>query len=234
MSELDQIVGAVPMEQVAVALGVDRDQAEAAVRTALPALLGGLQANAADPAGATSLGAALSAHDGSALGADLGSLDLGDGERIVGHIFGGNTSDVVAQLGGVRGAGGSGVIGKLLPILAPIVLAYLSTKLKQQGGLGGVLGGSPDAGSPDAGTPDAGSPDAGAAPQPSGPLIPPPGPGRATPAATGSADAGPASGGGLGDILGQILGGGSSGGSGGAGGDILGGILGGLLGGGRR
>lgn len=235
MSEVEQIVGQVPMDQVAEALGVDRAQAEQAVRTALPALLGGLQANSSDPAGAASLGAALADHDGSALGADLSSLNLDDGERIVGNIFGTNTSDVVAQLGGVRGAGGSGLIAKLLPILAPIVLAYLSKKLQQQGGLGGVLGDVVGGGA----SSQQPSQDSGSLDQPSGPLIPT-GPADTSPTTTsGAQDAGGSGGplggsGGLGDILGQILGGGAGGSSASPGGNILGGILGGLLGGGKR
>ncbi len=244
MSELDQIIGQVPMDQVAEALGVDRAQAESAVRTALPALLGGLHANAADPAGAASLGQALADHDGSALGADLGSLDLDDGQKIVGNIFGNQTSDVIAQLGGVRGGGGSSLIAKLLPILAPIVLAYLGKKLTQQGGLGGVLGdvvgGRSSGGASGSASSDSSS---GQMETPSGPLIPTGG-SAASQDQGGPSDAGAsadqgAGGGGLGDILGQILGaGGGQGGSGSggaaSGGDILGGILGGLLGGGRR
>ena len=52
MSEIDEILNQVPMDQVAAALGVDQSEAEEATRTAIPALLGGMQANAADPAGA--------------------------------------------------------------------------------------------------------------------------------------------------------------------------------------
>ena len=45
------------MESLAAQLGVDPGTAESAVREALPALLGGMQANASDPAGAASLSA---------------------------------------------------------------------------------------------------------------------------------------------------------------------------------
>ena len=56
------------------------------------------------------------------------------------------------QLGNVGGAGGEGLISKLLPLLAPIVMSYLAKKLggggaDQAGGgglgdlLGGILGG---------------------------------------------------------------------------------------------
>ena len=140
MSEIDQLLAQVPLAQIAEELGVDEAQAETSSRTALEALLGGLQANASDPAGALSLGQALGGHDGSLLGADLGAIDQQDGQAIVENIFGGNTNDVIAQLGGVRGAGGSGLIAKLLPILAPFVLAWLGKKLRGQGGMGDILG----------------------------------------------------------------------------------------------
>jgi hypothetical protein len=139
MSEIDQILAQLPMDQLAAQLGVDENEAEDAARTALPALLGGLQANAADPAGALSLGQALQNHDGSLLGSDLDAIDTADGSKIVQNIFGNNTDAVISQLGGVRG-GNSSLISKLLPMLAPIVLAYLGKKLQQQGGLGDILG----------------------------------------------------------------------------------------------
>ena len=140
MSDIDQLLTQIPLAAIAQELGVDESQAAASSRTALEALLGGLQANASDPAGALSLGQALGTHDGSLLGADLGDIDQEDGSAIVHNIFGGNTSDVIAQLGGVKGSGGSGLIAKLLPILAPFVLAWLGQKLRGQGGMGDILG----------------------------------------------------------------------------------------------
>jgi hypothetical protein len=62
MDNLDDIVAGIPMNALADQLGVDPLTAESAVRQALPALLGGLQANAADPAGAASLAGALQEH----------------------------------------------------------------------------------------------------------------------------------------------------------------------------
>lgn len=136
MSEIDNILSQIPMDQVAQQLGVDRGQAEQATRTALPALLGGLAANAQDPAGEASLGQALSQHDPGLLGSDLSAVDTNDGQKIVQNIFGGQTDGVVSQLGRVQGAGSSQLISKLLPILAPIVMAYLARKLQGGGGQG--------------------------------------------------------------------------------------------------
>ena len=115
------------------------------MHTILPALLGGLQANAADPGGAASLAQALGQHendlndDGTI---DLSQVDPDDGARITHHVFGDQTDQVINQLGGV--GGGSDLVSKLLPLLAPIVLAYVAKQFGQGGGAGaggGVLGG---------------------------------------------------------------------------------------------
>jgi len=230
MSEIDEILSQVPMDQVAAALGVDQSEAEQVTRTAIPALLGGMQANAADPDGAASLTNAVAQHDTTALGADLDQIDTQDGERIVQNVFGEQTPDVMARLGGETPGEGSSLIQKLLPIIAPIVMAYLAKKLQgatgggtaatddPMGGLGGMLGGAGGASSGGLGD-VLGSVLGGGA--------------------TGSS--GSAQGGGIGDILGQVLGGaggaqtqpGTPTGQGGLG-DLLGGVLGGLLGGGKR
>ena len=62
LSAIDEILADIPIGQLAAQLGVDEATAEAATRQAIPALLGGLQANAEDPAGAASLAGALGDH----------------------------------------------------------------------------------------------------------------------------------------------------------------------------
>jgi len=49
MSAVDDILTDIPMDQLATLLGVDEATAEQATRQAIPALLGGMQANAEDP-----------------------------------------------------------------------------------------------------------------------------------------------------------------------------------------
>ncbi|TKV58840.1 DUF937 domain-containing protein [Nakamurella flava] len=211
MTAVDDLLGQLPMGELANKLGVDEATAEQAAKTALPTLLAGLQANAEDPAGAQSLESALAQHQDSSLldgGVSLDQVDEADGEKIVGNVFGDKKSEVVNALGGLGGLGGgdgggdgggqSGLISKLLPMLAPIVMAYLAKQFFNKGqggegsadggGLAGMLGGLLGGGS------------------------------------------GGAGGGGLGGMLGGLLGGGGSGGAGGG----LGGMLGGLLGGGKR
>jgi hypothetical protein len=150
MSAVEDILSQIPLGQLAGQLGVNEQQAEQAARTALPAQLGGIQANTEDPGGAASFAQAVQQHDGSLVegGVDLNDVDPNDGQKIVNHVFGAQQDQVVQQLGGLGGVGGSGLIQKLLPILAPIVMAYLAKQLTgatsnvgQGGGLGDMLGG---------------------------------------------------------------------------------------------
>lgn len=156
MSAVDEILAQVDLGQLAQRVGADHAEVEHAARTALPALLGGLDANAADPAGAASLAEALGQHDPGLVegGVDLDQVDAGEGDRIAQHIFGANRDQVVSQLGGVGGGANQGLIAKLIPILAPIVLSWLAKKVlggaadaaqtgagaAPGGGLGGILG----------------------------------------------------------------------------------------------
>lgn len=147
---VDDILSSIPLADLAARLGVDESTAEEATRQALPALLGGIQANTADPGGAASFGSAVRQHDNDLVegGVNLDDVDERDGSQIVGHVFGDQRSQVVQQLGTTGGASTtSDLMGKLLPILAPIVMAYLAKRLSggaaaggQSGGLGDLLG----------------------------------------------------------------------------------------------
>ena len=153
-SSIDELISQIPIGQLAGQLGVSEAEAEQAVREALPALVGGMQANAQDPAGAASLERALGQHDGTLLegGVDLAQVDTADGEKIVRNIFGDNEEAVVNQLGGL-GGGGAGTIAKLLPMLAPLLMSFLGKSFgggggsssagasSSGGGLGDLLGG---------------------------------------------------------------------------------------------
>lgn len=151
MPGIDEFMAQVPIDQLASQLGVDEQTAERTARAAGAVLLGGMEANAQDPAGAASLEKAVSEHDPGVFegGVDLGEVDTGDGARIVRNVFGTNEDQVVHTLGG-QGAGlDSALIRKALPMLAPLVLAFLAKRFSGRGqgaqggggGLGDVLGG---------------------------------------------------------------------------------------------
>ena len=141
MAAIDDILQSLPLDQLAQQVGADPQEVQQAAQAALPALLGGLHANAQDPGGASSIVEALGQHDDDLLqgGVDLGQVDEGDGRKIASNIFGPNEDQVYSALGG-SGAGG-GLVKRLIPILAPIVLSYLANKVLKGGG-GGLGGGT--------------------------------------------------------------------------------------------
>lgn len=137
LEELAGALGGDTLGQLAGAFGTDNDMMGKAVAAALPALLGGLTRNAREPQGAESLFNAVNKnHDGSildSLGMILGGSQWGqqqatrDGEKILGHVFGGGRPRVEQQVAQTSGMS-SALVSKLLPILAPIVLGYLGKK----------------------------------------------------------------------------------------------------------
>ncbi|MGH1562855.1 DUF937 domain-containing protein [Mumia sp. DW29H23] len=177
MASIDDLYAQIPIDQIAGMLGVDPEQVKQATGKAVPALVEGMQANAQDPAGAASLQKALDQHGGEVEGGvDAAAIDTTDGEKIVRNVFGDQTDGVAQAL---SGGGAGGVVQKLLPIIAPIVLGYLS---KQRGGQGGTSGSAAPQGG---GAPDIGD------------LL-----------GSVLGGAGGGGGGGLGDLLGGLLGGG--------------------------
>lgn len=141
MSDIQELLGQIPVQQIASLLGTDTASAQAAVEAAVPTLLAGMQNNVQAPDGAAALESELARHrnglaDG---GVEPSQVDTRDGEKIVGHVFGGQQDQVANRLAGTANLGGAGgdLVRKLLPILAPIVMSYLAKK---------VLGGGQDSG----------------------------------------------------------------------------------------
>ena len=200
-----QLAGA-PVQRIAQQLGIPPEQAQGAIATALPLLMGALGNNASQPQGAQALHAALQDHAGGDIAGVLGSVlggamgGAGGGQddtlgRMLGHIFGGQQQQASQGLGQATGLGGDKT-RMLLRILAPIVMAYLANHM---------FGGQRQQASASAASQDSG-------PQGLGEIL-----GREV------EQIGQQQGGGLGGLLGQVLGGNAGGG--------LGGLLGGILGG---
>ena len=137
-------IGTGGLAQIASGLGVDEGAATSAIGMALPAILGGLANNAQKADGAQSLATALDDHDEGIFG-QLGDLlgGGGAGDGILGHVLGTKRPAVENQLAQKSGLD-LGSITKLLPILAPLVMGYLSRQKKSQNlgpaDLGSVLG----------------------------------------------------------------------------------------------
>ncbi len=162
MAGLDDLFAQIPVQDIANKLGASEGEVNNAIQQLVPALVGGLQVNAQnDDQVASKIASSAEQHAGLLDGGvAVDNVDENDGDKIVANIFGGNNSDTVASAlagGGAGGAGGD-LIKRLLPILAPIVLAYIGKQFAgnnapeaqaQQGGggvlgdvLGGILGGA--------------------------------------------------------------------------------------------
>ena len=113
MSDIDSLLKTIPLDQVASALGVDQATAKTAVETAVPAILAGLQHEASTDEGAGNLAEAVGTKDPSMLDdLSLDQIDVSDGEKILGHIFGGNKQDVTSAV--AQQLSGADVLGSVL------------------------------------------------------------------------------------------------------------------------
>jgi hypothetical protein len=158
MAGLDDLFAEIPVQDIASKIGADEGEVNNAIRTLVPALVGGLAENVqANEIDSTELESAVAQQGASGLldgGVNVDQVDANEGDQHVARIFGGNDSNAVASALSGSGAGNSDLIKKLLPILAPIVLAYIGKQLTKNsapaepqaqstgggGGLGDVLG----------------------------------------------------------------------------------------------
>ena len=136
------------LEQLGSSVGVDREKTQQVAQEALPALLGALQQNAANPDGAKALDKALEDHKDDQVDDILGFLktvDTNDGAKMLQHIFGQQKETVQTNLAQKAGVGNNQVLD-LLTQLAPLVLGALGNQKKQENKLdltnmiGSVLG----------------------------------------------------------------------------------------------
>ncbi|MGX9671331.1 DUF937 domain-containing protein [Mycobacterium sp. HM-7] len=154
MAGLDELLNQIPTQDIAAKLGADESEVNSAVQQLVPLLVGGLQHTAQDPDNAAGIENDAADHAASGLldgGVTVDEVNQDQGADAVAKIFGGNDSGQVASALAGGGAGNSDLIQKLLPILAPIVLAYIGKQLSGGGaasapaasgggGLGDVLG----------------------------------------------------------------------------------------------
>jgi hypothetical protein len=154
MAGLDDLYAQIPTSDIASKLGADQGEVDSAIRTLVPVLLGGLQHNAQDPEDASKIESA--ANDQAASGlldaGGIGHVNEDEGHQAISALFGGKDSDQVAAALAGGGGGNSGLLKQLMPILLPIVLAYVGKQLSggggaapqkeaaSGGGLGDVLG----------------------------------------------------------------------------------------------
>ena len=161
MANLDELYSQIPTQQIASQLGVDAGEVDSAIKTLVPVLVGSLHQNAQDTDNAAKIESAANNQVASGLldgGVSVNQVDQNQGNKEISRIFGGNDTGQVASVLAGAGIGRSDLIQKLLPLLAPIVLAYIGKQLGQrtapasagasqaqaqqtgEGGLGDVLG----------------------------------------------------------------------------------------------
>ncbi|MEE8600727.1 DUF937 domain-containing protein [Euzebya tangerina] len=228
----EEILSNVSISRLAQRLGTDEATAREAAEAALPTLLAGMTRQARDPQQRQGLATAVQRdHDPAVLEHDdpLDRVDAADGQKILGHVFGDDRGRVENELQGFLGGSGGGLMSKVLPMLAPLVMSYLAGKMFEGGGgqprpaeggggglgdiLGSVLGGGPSGGD---GRPGGST---GGRNAEIGDIL-----GDVFGGSRSREESSSGGGGGLGDILGQL--GGKAGGGGGLD-DLLGSILGG-------
>jgi hypothetical protein len=164
MAGLDDLYAQIPTSEIANKLGADKDDVDNAIQTLVPVLLGGLQHNSQDPEHASKIESAASSQAARGLldaGGGVEQVDESYGHQAVETLFGGNDTDQVAAALAKGGAGNSDLLKRLLPVVLPIVLAYVGKQLSPSGaapqqkeasaggGLGEVLGSILGAGSGD-------------------------------------------------------------------------------------
>ncbi|MDR1766820.1 MAG: DUF937 domain-containing protein [Propionibacteriaceae bacterium] len=149
-TQSEQLLKLIPIDQIAKQVGASPEETAAAVAAALPGLLGGLTKNSQDADGAAALESALAKHAASKVIGDgkvkLDEVDTADGAKIVKHALGSDAKTAAKSLS-LGSAANSGLLQKVLPILAPIVMAFLAQKVLSQkttttasGGVSDVLG----------------------------------------------------------------------------------------------
>jgi hypothetical protein len=152
-------------DQIGQQIGANPAETQQAISASIPALLAGLQQQAAT--GEPGLQQAVAQdHDGSILDNIAGYLNgtagldsrTTDGNGILDHVLGGQQTAVQQALSSRTGLSSS-TIANLLPILAPIIMGFLGLQARSSSGggsgglgdlgsiLGGLTGGQPGMGS---------------------------------------------------------------------------------------
>lgn len=159
MAGLDDLFNQIPVADIASKLGADQGEVTQAIQTLVPTLLGTLQENVqADDIDSVQLEKTVITEGQSDLldgGVNVDQLDESQGNQMIASLFGGNDTNQVASALAGGGAPGGDLIKRLLPMLAPIVLAYVGKQFAQRsagagagaqaqaapgGGIGDVLG----------------------------------------------------------------------------------------------
>lgn len=142
---LGTVMSANSTDGISSAAGVSDEQTRSVLTAALPSLLSGALAQSNNSATASSFAGALTQHaasNTSDLGAFLANVDMKDGEKIVDHLLGSDSKDVVDQIAKKTGVKKSDV-KKVLSASAPLLMSLLGKEVgsqQQANGSAGVAG----------------------------------------------------------------------------------------------
>ena len=142
------------IDEIAKKVGARPEEVQKAAKLSVPTLVEALNKNAKDEEKRASLNKALEDHSEDNvedLQGFLGSMDLQDGQKMLGHILGGKKNQVESSISKSSGLSTSQVTG-LLAMLAPVLIGMLGKKKKEEniskdslpdltGSLGKILGG---------------------------------------------------------------------------------------------
>ncbi|MEO8515680.1 MAG: DUF937 domain-containing protein [Flavobacterium sp.] len=137
MDLLNGDLGQQIISQISQQVGTSEGETSSVLSSVLPALVGGMQNNAATPDGQNGLLGALldGKHDGSILDNLSGFITGGDhedGAGILGHVLGGNQENVQNQVSQSTGVS-SDKVAMIMKIVAPIVMGYLAKHASNSG-----------------------------------------------------------------------------------------------------
>ena len=151
MGLLKDAVSQQVMNKIGGMVGLDQSKSSSAFETAAGSILGGLMNKASTPSGAEAVFGAVQKQDtgildnlGGLLGGDAATDDFQkQGSGILEMVFGGNNSQAQQAIGSSLGLG-SGMVGKLMAMAAPILMGvigkYVKNKALDAVGLGSLLG----------------------------------------------------------------------------------------------
>jgi hypothetical protein len=147
LNVLTQQLGGDNLKKIGSQIGADEQSTHGAVSAALPLLINALSRNASSGDGANALSNALSKdHDGSILDnltGFLGNPDTTTGQGILRHVLGPRQGMVEKGLSTSSGLD-TGSVGKLMAMLAPILMGALGKQKRESGldaqSLAGYLG----------------------------------------------------------------------------------------------
>ena len=141
--------------------GTSTDEVKSVLLSALPAMLSGVKGQAINKDTVAGFAGALESHakdDTSDISAFLSNVDIKDGEKIVGHLLGGDkaeTTKAAANKAGLSTAATGSILGAAAPLLMSLLGQQATQAVQSQpqaapsgvGLLGSLLGGGQQSGS---------------------------------------------------------------------------------------